>query len=78
MSNIKERIIGAITVLTDDDAEKIWYFLQENFPQKSWDNIEEIEATEEETQIISDYENGKDEYQPYMSHEDVLKEIGLK
>lgn len=77
MSNIKERIIGAITVLTDDDAEKIWYFLQENFPKKSWDDIEEVEATEEEKQIISDYESGKDEYQPYMSHDEVLKELGL-
>lgn len=77
MSNVKERIIGALTVLSEEDAEKIWYFLEQNFSKKSWDDIEEIEPEEDEKMIINDYIEGKDEYQPAMTHSELLKELNL-
>lgn len=26
MSNVKERIFGAVTIMSDEDAEKVWKF----------------------------------------------------
>ena len=31
MTAIKERILGAITVMSDTDAEKIWFLIKNNF-----------------------------------------------
>lgn len=45
MTAIKERIIGAITVMSDSDAEKFWKIIQEKF-SLSWENIKEEEPDE--------------------------------
>ena len=31
MSNVQERILGAVTVMSDKDAEKIWELIQGTF-----------------------------------------------
>ena len=31
MSNIKERILGAVTVMTDEDAKLVWRLIEEQF-----------------------------------------------
>ena len=28
MSNVKERIFGAVTIMSDEDAEKVWNLIQ--------------------------------------------------
>jgi len=33
--------------------------------------------TEEETAILDAYENGDPEYQPFMTHEELLKELDI-
>ena len=40
MTIAKERIIGAVTVMSDSDAENIWEIIQNQF-RSSWDDIEE-------------------------------------
>ena len=42
MSAIKERLFGAVAVMSDEDAEKVWKFVLNNFVTKSWDDIEEV------------------------------------
>lgn len=31
MSNVKERIFGAVTIMSDEDAEKVWNLIQATF-----------------------------------------------
>ena len=61
MSNVKERILGAVTVMSEKDANTLWGIIIENFP--SWNNIEEIEKN-------PDCRN-------FISSEEALKELGL-
>ena len=39
MSNIKERIFGAVTVMSEEDAQKVWDLILSTF---ALDNIEQI------------------------------------
>ncbi len=39
MNALKERILGAVTVMNDSDAEKVWNFVIENLSPKSWEDI---------------------------------------
>lgn len=41
-------------------------------------NAEEVQPDDDELRILNAYESGDPEYQPYMSQEDVLKELGLE
>lgn len=78
MTVFKERIIGAITVMNDSDAKKLWEIILKEFSDKSaWDNIEEDEPTEEELEILNAYKDGDEEYQPYVTHEELKKEFDL-
>lgn len=43
MSTVKEKIFGAITVMSDSDAEKVWEFILNNFPSRE----NEEETTDE-------------------------------
>jgi hypothetical protein len=74
MSTVKERIIGAVTVMNDNDAEKVWQLIQAAF---SLTNVSETTPTADEAAIMKAYSNGDPDYQPSISHEDVMKELGL-
>ena len=66
MSNVKERIFGAVTIMSDEDAEKVWNLIQATF---LLNNVEEV--------TLNAYHAGDPDYQPAMSQEEVLKELGL-
>lgn len=40
-------------------------------------NIEEVEPTQEELESMSAYRSGDPDYQPFMSQEALMKELGL-
>lgn len=40
MTAVKEKIIGAVTVMTDADAEFFWQLIEKKF-SPSWDDIKE-------------------------------------
>ncbi len=64
------RIIGAITIMSESDAEKVWKIIMQEFS-------EEVDPSEEELEIIKAYNSGDEEYQPYISHQDIKKELGI-
>lgn len=72
MTAVKERILGAITVMSDTDAEKIWYIIKNNFSNDLWDNIEEIEPDELDLKILKEIENDPD-CKEFISQEEVFK-----
>ena len=75
MSNIKERIFGAVTVMSEEDAQKVWDLILSTF---ALDNIEQIVPDPDEQAAMDAYKNGNPDYQPSVSQEDLLKELNLK
>lgn len=75
MSRVKERIFGAVTIMSEKDAEKIWELIQANFVLG---NAEEVPAEPEEIEALDAYQNGNPEYQPRYTHEEMLRELGLE
>ena len=45
MSNVKERILGAVTIMSEKDAEKVWNLIQSAF---ALSNAEEVVPDSEE------------------------------
>lgn len=74
MSAVKERILGAVTIMSEKDAAKVWELIQGTFALA---NAEEVEPEPDELEVIRKYEAGDPDYQPVMTHEEVLKELGL-
>lgn len=74
MSNVKERILGAVTIMSESDAEKVWNLIQATFALSN----AEIDIPEEDEQLIFDsYHNGDPEYKAEISQAQLLKELGL-
>jgi len=69
--NVKERLYGAITVMAEEEAERIWDMIQKNHGY----GYEEEEPTPEEKEAFEAYRRGDEEYQPYMTHAELVKEI---
>ncbi len=59
MTAVKERIIGAVTVMNDDEAERFWNIIVNRFAP-SWDNIEEEEPDEFDLQMLKAIETDSD------------------
>lgn len=74
MSSVKERIIGAVTIMNEKDAEKIWEIIQSTFILSQADttvpNADELAA-------LSAKKQGDSDYCPAFTQEEVLKELGL-
>lgn len=78
MEAVKEKLIGAINLMSLEDATSLWeYIINSHALRTSLDSVDEVEPTDEELKILDAYENGDDAYQPYMSHESLKKELGL-
>ncbi len=74
MSNIKERIFGAVTIMNEADAQKVWDLIQSIFILA---NAEETEPEADELQALTSYKNGDPEYAPSISQEELIKELEL-
>ena len=55
-------------------SKKVWYPIQGTF---ILNNAEEVEPDPEELEAIRAYKSGDPEYQPDISHEELMKELGL-
>ena len=76
MSAVKERIFGAITIMTDSDATTVWDFITSQFPNRSWDDIEEVAPDEWDRQMLRDISLDPECHQ-FVSSEEAMKELGL-
>ena len=74
MSNVKERILGAVTIMSEKDAEKVWNLIQSAF---ALSNAEEEVPDEEELAAMYAYAAGDPEYEPALSRDRVMKELGI-
>ncbi len=76
MTAIKERILGAVSVMSDADAETVWKLILTNFPKRSWDDIETVIPDEWDLKMLADVKNNP-ECHEFVSHEEAMKELGL-
>jgi len=60
MNAIKERLIGAITVMSDSDALELWGTVQDNYSNRTWNDIPMVEPDELDLQMLEDIENDPD------------------
>lgn len=74
MTNVKERILGAITIMSDEDADLLWKMIIDNFSK--WSNIEEVEPDETDIAMIREIETDPD-CQSFVSSEEAMKELGI-
>ena len=75
MSNIKERILGAVTVMSEKDANALWKIIIDNFP--SWDDIGEVEPDDVDIAMLRETEVNPD-CKIFVSSEETMKELGLQ
>ncbi len=59
MSNIKERLLGAITVMSEENAAQLWEFVL-TLSGNGWDAIEEEEPDETDLRMIREAETDPD------------------
>lgn len=76
MNAIKERIFGAVTVMNDSDAEKVWNFVIENLSPKSWEDIKEVSPDEWDLEMLDDIDKNPDCHE-FISQDELLKELDL-
>lgn len=76
MTAIKERILGAVSVMSDEDAEIIWELILNNFPKKTWNDIETVIPDEWDLKMLSDIKTDPD-CKEFISAEDAMKELEL-
>lgn len=60
--------------VNDDDSERNWNLIQATF---LLNNVEEVTPDSEEIVALNAFHSGDPDYQPIMSQEEVLKELGL-
>ena len=53
MSNVKERLLGAITVMDEASANRLWQFVLE-LSDNRWDLIEEVEPDAADLEMIQE------------------------
>lgn len=58
MSSVKERLIGAITIMNETDAQSLWDSIQKSYvsKRKSWADIETIEPDSADAQMLKEIE----------------------
>lgn len=76
MSAVKERIFGAVTVMSEVDAEKVWEMILNNIPSRSWEDVEEITPDEWDKKMLSDVKENPD-CNEFISEEELMKELNL-
>lgn len=51
MTDAKERIIGAVAIMSDSDAENFWEIIKKQF-RSSWDDIEEEDPDKTDLEML--------------------------
>ena len=59
MSHVKERLLGAITVMDEASAMRLWEFVLD-LSNQGWDSIPEVEPDEIDRKMIQEIQNDPD------------------
>ncbi len=75
MSAIKERIFGALTVMSEDDAQRLWQLISAEFVEHSWDDIEAVTPDDFDIKMLNNLDDP--DCHSFMSSADAMKELGI-
>lgn len=75
MSAIKERIFGAITVMSEKDAQRLWNLISTEFSGHSWNDIETVSPDDWDKKMLNNLDSP--DCHEFVSSEDAMKELGL-
>ena len=77
MNAVKERIFGAVTVMYNSSALKLWEFITNEFTHSvDWDSIPEAVPDEIDLQMLAEIEHDKDCHEFILANE-AEKMLGL-
>ncbi|MCD8181406.1 MAG: hypothetical protein LUF26_08010 [Firmicutes bacterium] len=74
MSNVKERIFGAVTVMSEADAGRLWEIIINNF--SDWSDIKTVAPDALDLKMLKEIETNPD-CKSFMSDDEAMKELGL-
>ncbi|MBU5478060.1 hypothetical protein KQI69_02470 [Eubacterium sp. MSJ-13] len=77
MDAIKERIVGAVSIMDEDAAKEVWNFIIDYIPKHTWSDIKEVEPDDWDKSMIKEIETDPD-CKEFVSEADALKELGLE
>ena len=77
MNAIKERIFGAVTVMDNSSALKLWEFITNEFSHAAdWNSIPEAEPDEFDLQMLKEIEQDND-CREFVPSDEAEKMLGL-
>jgi hypothetical protein len=74
MSAIKERIYGAVTVMSDEDADMVWDMITQIIPSRSWDEVPSVAPDEWDRQMLDEIASNPDCHE-FMTEQEMLKAL---
>lgn len=81
MSIVKSKLLMMVELMQEDDAQSLLEYLTSHYSltkKVSWNDIEEVEPDDWDLAMIKEIEENPEEYQPYMTHEQLIAKLGLK
>ena len=60
MSEIKANLIGAITVMDEDGAQRLWEIVKQMYSSDRWNTVESVEPDEIDLQMIREIQADPD------------------
>ena len=75
MSAIKERLFGAITVMSEEEAHALWLTISAS--HADWDEIEEVTPDEIDLQMLHEIDRNPD-CKEFVSQEEALEILGMQ
>ena len=77
MTAVKERIIGAVSIMSDKDANIFWHIIQKHFKlPDTFADIEKVEPDETDLIMLKEIENNPDCHE-FISQEELMKELNM-
>lgn len=77
MSNIKERILGAVTVMDESEAYAIWDIIINYFSDSDWNKIKTVQPDEFDKKMLSEIDRDPD-CKDFISSEELKTILGLQ
>lgn len=75
MSAVKERILGVVAAMNENEAQILWNMITQTFGV-NWKNIEEIKPDEWDMKMLHDIKSNP-ECHEFVPEENAMKELGL-
>lgn len=80
MDVARNKLMMMIELMQDDDVVNLLEYLKSHYSltrKVSWDDIEEVEPDEWDLAMMKEIEERPEDYQPYITHEQLMAELGL-